>query len=209
MSCLRTKCQLTLKNVVDCVGGWLKENPASISAVCVVLSLCFTIYVWVQANRLSKPWQRPILSVQGTQCSHKEVDPNGDVTYSIIIKWRNIGRHPATDIRTRCWGARLIAPEELQIIGDNNIANTIDPEMGWAKELRFKNHGVEPSHINDWSAYFLCVRVDFGDAFEPRRRDHRILYFKYGEKSKNLAHATQAEKCRFELYLGVAGVYDH
>ena len=169
----------------------LNSNSAIISTLSALIAILFSIFVWFHTRKLLKPTERPILDLIFTATDTKEIsEPERMIGYQIIYRFKNIGKHPAKDLRIRSVSLRK---DNLEIVGkqsDDKMENRINPgnEFNYRKEeIRLEVRQGE-AVINKQEIY-IYLFLDCKDSYNPKKivRDEFLFCYVEGESTPEFA----------------------
>jgi len=167
---------------------------AIVSAVAIVVSVGFSLYIWYQGEST----RRPILAIRKGNATQKELrDPN-KLQINLRLTFLNIGKHPAGDVRFRSCFGPLFDPNQLKLGMDQTAANTIYPENEYNPWEQLSLPLTDLPKIRDSLLFYYC-RLDYKDPWEHNHSyPPQDFYFIYNIDRKKLQDATSEYKqhCR-------------
>lgn len=144
---------------------------------------------------------RPSVSVTDSKCSGKLGKNRLQIDFN--LKFKNVGKHPAENLRMRVWAAPLSRPDQFKKCHDSIATNVIHPEetFSWNPK-RFvplvkgeKKVGVKKEKI------FMYIRFDYHDTLNPTNVYDDDLYVSYTIGSGSAGHSSAEQKSIFQKHL--------
>lgn len=170
---------------------------ASISSAAAILAFLFSIYIWHQSDRLSKPTRRPILSLRSATPTHKEIATENKLQIDLNLSFMNIGKNPAGNLRFRSCFGPISDPNQLQLSGnDLKCANTVYPDTEynpWEQIIVT----AALSQIYSTTLFYYC-RLDYCDTPDNSKNYEQDFYLTYDIAKKKIQHATLEQKQQFQ-----------
>jgi hypothetical protein len=181
-------------------------NPATISAISALVAIGFSIFVYVQTRKLLAPTERPVISIFETQGQDQSTSVPSRTTGILLFGFKNIGKHPAKNLRLRIGAVTKKNPESFQIDTDVSIANRLDVEniFSWRESynLPIKMEGKKPSSRD--KEIFIYLLLTYEDAYQPKKTYYDEFWLSYTPGHFSIDHATIEEKSTLEPYVKAA-----
>lgn len=178
----------------------LNNNSAIISALSALIAIVFSVFVWFQTRKLLKPTERPIFSVVKTRAEIKEqTEPIAKLDGEIYYTFRNTGKHPAKNLRSRYV---LIREDNLQILElkvDMRVVNRIDPgsetifHQDWTRIVE-----IEGGEVNRRIKIYIYILMDYENWYNPKKHYYDEYWYCFTEGKEQPAFATVEEKKAIE-----------
>ena len=174
----------------------LKNNSAIISALAALIAIGFSFFVWFHTRKLLKPTERPILSLINAESDDTKIsEPERMIGYQIRYKFKNIGKHPAKNLRIR---SVLIRKDNLEIVKketETKIANRIDPD----NEFNYRTSTIrlevkQGKAVVNKREMFIYLLLDYDDWYNSKKHQRDELWFCYMEGDLQPILATIEEK---------------
>ena len=174
-------------------------SSALISAIAAVLAVLFSYYVWSQ----SEATRKPILMVTDSKCTGKLNREDKKLEINLRIIFKNVGKHPADNVRWQVWYALLNKPERLEKTRDETMANVFYPEctFTWKPTLVLGLSTDEEKFKTKKRKIFFYVKLDYNDRFHETRKYTNDIYLVYETGSGFIGSATVEIKNVFQKYL--------
>jgi hypothetical protein len=204
--------RLSWPEMFDRVQNWIQKKrdekadqraekialAAKLSAFAATCSLLFSIYIWYQSDKISKPTRRPILSLRKAIPTHTEIATENKLQIDLNLQFMNIGRNPAGNLRFRsCYGP-ISDPNRLRLSeNDLKCANIVYPDSEYVpwEQLTIKAEAL--SQVYSLTLFYYC-RLDYCDTFDNYRDYGQDFYCIYNIARKQLQHATSEQKQQFQ-----------
>jgi len=153
-----------------------------------------------------KATERPIISAIDSKCKGdiNKNTSNLEIALKPVIK--NIGKHPAKDMRVTVWGASLEEPSDLKMCRDFTLADTFFPNNQATLSNKISVQLKSFNNLKDQrKKVFLYIKMDYEDAFMSGIKYIQDFHMIYEIGKGNLNVATLEEKNKFDVYLNKFG----
>jgi len=204
--------RLSYPEMVDHINNWIKDRRTEkytkinvyttcISVLLAMVAVLVSIFIHWQTRQLLKPIERPIISIIDSDCKR---EPNEDtaklnITLNIIVK--NVGNHPAGDLRIRVWGTLVEEPNNLKMIYDKSMSDPLF--SGIQGVLPSPKITCQRSSLGD--EIFFYIRMDYKDEFFPDKEYTQNFHLIYEIGKDRVPTADLNVKKKFESYLKKSG----
>lgn len=208
---------LSYPEMFDRISEWIKNQRAEnhtmrtvcasrISAITAMLAVVISLWIHWQTRQLLTPTERPIISTVDSKC--KGIVNNDtaelEITLNTIIK--NVGKHPAENMKVRVWGAPLEEPNNLKMCREFTLADLFFPDIQVTLSNRIT---IQPKSFDrlkyQKKKVFLYVRIDYNDAFKAKMKYTQGFHMVYEIGKGFISGATIKEKEIFESSLKEVG----
>lgn len=179
------------------------DVASTISATSALLALCFLIYFHVQTRKLLSPTERPVISIFETEGQGQSTSDPPRVTGILLFNFKNIGKHPAKNLRLRIGVVTKKNPESFRIDTDVSVANRLDVEntFNWRESYSqpIKMEGKIP-RLQE-KKLFIYLLLTYEDAYQPKKTYHDEFWLSYTPGYFSIDHATFEERSILEPYV--------
>ena len=174
-------------------------SSALISAIAAIIAVLFSYYVWSQ----NESTRKPIIMITDSKCTGNFNSENKELKIKLKVTLKNIGKHPAKNVRMRTWNALLDKPEEFNKSRDEKMANVFYPEciFTWTPTLTLKFNADKENFKIKKNKMFLYVKLDYTDSFYETQKYTNDIYLVYEIGSGSIGSATVETKKMFQKYL--------
>ena len=164
------------------------------STLIALLAVAASIVIHFQTRNLIKPTERPVLVITESKSTISKGDGKAD-TLLVDIKFENIGKHPACDLKTVIWFTPHTRPYGPEYVNMNQkvFANVVYPGMKfrWLSSLPLKSSASKIS----WNNVFLfCIGLNYTDEYTYKKYPSEYLYYVYDAKDNIITHADIGER---------------
>lgn len=168
---------------------------ACASAITALIAIIVACYIHHITYQLLEPLERPIITIIGTECSSEDTKDKG-TKINLSIIFRNIGKHPAENLRLREYFALLDKPEKLKKGYDFQAANVWDQgySRNWTAPL-YVPFEIQKSQI------FIYVKLTYADHLQPTEEYSRDFFCIYQIEKNHISEANLDTKKRFQPYI--------
>lgn len=166
----------------------LKEYAAIISAIAASMSATTALITYNFSRQILNPVERPILSLTDQTIKKGELGE-----YMLTSVFKNIGKHPATEIRSRGGWAPRANISSFEKIPEQVSANVQDPESTNSTATIFAPIGRVEGEV-----VYIYYQMRYRDDDSPNAVFCREFWFKYELGNIRAYHLDLAEKQVFE-----------
>jgi len=160
---------------------WERAIPILISTVSLAVSC---IALWRQ-RREARPWERPSLSV--TSVEPGLLVPVMGRTFGqtqSVFTFKNIGKHPADEVRLRAGVVDLANPSTFTTLLDSDFVNSVPPDGTFPWKQTLGARAADPGDGSDsqppTAEVFLVLLLDYRDGWRGKRKQyHQEYYYVY------------------------------
>lgn len=204
--------RLSYPEMYDHIIDWIKNQRAEnhtrrtvfaswISAITAMLAVVISLWIHWQTQQLLKPTERPIISIVDSNCKREPNKDTSELEIILNIIVRNVGKHPAGDLRMRVWGTLVEEPNNLKMIYDRSMSDPLFSDIQGI--LPSPKITCQQSNLGD--EIFFYIRMDYKDEFfqDKGYTQNFHLIYEIGKDHIPLADSNVKEK--FESYLKKAG----
>lgn len=177
-------------------------TAAWFSAIMATIAVVSSICIYWQTRQLLKPTERPIISAVDSKCKGdvNEDTSNLEIALNLVIK--NIGKHPAKNMKVTVWGAPLDEPNNLKICRDFTLADNFFPNIQLTLSNKISVQIKSYDRLKDQrKKVFLYIKMDYEDAFMKGIKYNQGFHMIYEIGKSNMTGATLEEKKKFDVYL--------
>ncbi len=183
--------------------SWLKEWAAVISAGAALLAILSAIFIHLQTRRMMEPTERPIFSIVNIPAATMPDYEKGELLYSISIHLKNIGKHPAENVRLTSIFGLKDALEYTRRNDDLSLACRLDPDVGYTHGLQSiarltEDEKEKKEYIK--AAQYNYVNISYTDGY-THKKYYNEFWFKYLAGSEGANIASIEEKNIFKPYV--------
>lgn len=180
-----------------------EQFPALASAISALLAFVFSIYVYVRTNRLLKPTERPIMSLFDNKVQGELAQNPPRLKTNLLFLFKNIGKHPARNLRMRIGVAPKKSPEAFRNVIDVSVANRIDFDgiFNWNQliEQPVKLEG-QVAQLEELELYIYILLI-YEDEYAPNKFYRDAFWLTYITGRAGTGHATMQERLAVEPYV--------
>ena len=209
--------RLSYVEMFNRINVWIKDRrsarytrinvySACISASTAMLAVIVSLFIHWQTRQLLVPTERPIICAIDSKCiGNINNDANNiEITLNLVIK--NIGKHPAENIKITVWGAPLDEPNSLKICRDFILADSFFPDTQATLSNKI---AIQLKSFNELKGQrkkvFLYIKMDYADAFILKQKYTQGFHLSYEIGKGVVSGATLEEKDIFESSLKKVG----
>jgi hypothetical protein len=204
--------RLSYTEMYDHINNWIKDRRAEkytrinvyatfISVLLAMFAVLVSIFIHWQTRQLQKPMERPIISIIDNNCKGEPNDDTAKLEFTLNIIVKNIGEHPAGDLRMRVWGTPVEEPNNLKMIYDKSMSDPFFP--GIQGVLPPPKITCQRSSLGD--EIFFFVKINYKDEFFQDKEYAQNFYLIYEIGKDRIPTADLSIKKKFESYLEKAG----
>lgn len=169
-------------------------TAAWVSAIMAVITVFALVWIHQNTRQLLIPTERPVLAITESKHTISKKDGEFDIL-SVNIKFENIGKNPARDLKTVIWFAPHTRPIESGYVNVNQkiFANVVYPgtNFPWLCEISLNR----PTPGTSWNNDFLfCIGLTYADDYTNKRYPSEYLYYVYDGKNDIITHADIGER---------------
>jgi hypothetical protein len=164
------------------------------STLIALVAVTASIVIHSQTRNLIKPTERPVLVITESKSTISKGDGKAD-TLLVDIKFENIGKHPARDLKTVIWFTPHSYSSDLEYVSLNQkiFANVVYPGTNfcWLSSIPLK----PPVSEKPWYGDFLfCIGLNYTDDYTYKRYPSEYLYYVYDARNNVITHADIGER---------------
>jgi hypothetical protein len=194
---------------------WVRQNPAVISALAALISALMamiavgnSIYVNYQTRKLLEPTERPVISLHDQRFQSQYFKKPPSAIFSLSFEFKNIGKHPAKNLRTRLnWCPRNQLNEFSRNFNDLSMANRLDVDGITTFDHAFqvpveivkveKKEGV----IVEGTELYIYLFLTYEDEFNLGKSYCDEFWLKYTMGEPKVKHMTLQDELTFKSYV--------
>jgi hypothetical protein len=193
------------------MGFWtyVWQFAPAISAVSALLAFCFSIFVYYQTQKLLEPTERPIISLSEQYFDSGCFKESSESLYVIKFEFKNIGKHPAKNVRMRLGWGRVDQLDDFSSSNDLTMANRLDALGGVitlpqafkvpAQILTLNGQEVcSPLYYNEIYIYLIMT---YSDELDLQNYYCDEYWLKYVMGEKKAKHSTLSDKNMLEPHV--------
>lgn len=172
----------------------LAQLAPFLGGVAAVIAVIFSVVIHYQTRNLMKRVERPIMSLQNTQCAYNELSNKMNVN----LTFKNIGNHPARNLHYVVAGCCKDSYESFQKLSDWFTVDRKDPGLTftvyWKGEIGFLEHG---------ESFLFYISVNYEDAYDPSKvYSDDCWYLEYKWLQSGLDSMHREDCLALEPYVG-------
>lgn len=182
----------------------LNEYSPFISALSVLLALIFSIFVYCRTRQLLKPKERPIISLNENTAKEQFLIDPPLVKTDLLFIFKNIGEHPANNLRIRIGITPQRNPEMLKNVVDVSVANRIDTNAVFNWNQKFEQPAKQLKEgvaMVTEIGHFIYIIITYEDYLYPEKKYEDEFWLTYTTGKASAGHATIQEKIVLEPYV--------
>ena len=176
-----------------------------IAAIAVVLALAFSVFVHIKTRNLLIPTERPIISLYETGVlSERKIDIESgfQVETKIEFNFKNIGKHPAMNIRIKIGTARKTKPDRFENLVDNTFVNKVNPDYVFSSItpifFTYSGRGDIPE---DSKHFYIYLILEYKNWLKPKKPFYDEYWYSYSIGEKKPHFLTIKDKEILEPYI--------
>lgn len=208
----------TYPELFDRVAEWARNAKADRATRRTVLAAVFSaagaiaavvaaIWIHFQTQRLLLPLEKPIVSITDSSCKGELNKETAKLALTVNAVMKNVGKHPAENLRIRVWGAPVDDPNRIKSLQDVTCADPlysdIPVSLPMRLEVQLQREGDTFKGKKDEVFYY--VRTDYHDAFNSKDCYTRGFHLIYKIGSGSLSSATTKVVDKFDVSLKNVG----
>jgi len=175
---------------------YLKELSATISALAALTALGFSIFIYVRTRKILKRFERPLISLFRHESKAKLIETPPTLNVSIQYLFKNIGKHPAQNLRAKVGACQKDKPQDFSHVFDRSAANRIDMGGVFGLNQNFtQNVQLEGKkyHLQKIELY-IYIFVAYEDTFDPEKKYYDEFLLRFVPVEALAYNATLQEK---------------
>lgn len=171
--------RLSYPELFDRIINWIKDRRTEkytkigvyttcISALTAMVAVFVSILIHWQTRQLLAPTERPIISAVDSKCAGNINNDTGMLEIILNLVVKNIGKHPAENIKVIVRGATLENPNDLKNYNEFTLVDQFFPDTQATLSNKIN---IQLKKLKDQQKkVFLYVRMDYKDAFMAERK---------------------------------------
>ena len=162
----------------------LAQLAPFLGGVAAVIAVVFSVVIHYQTRNLMRRVERPIMSLQSTQCSYDDISKiNVDLTF------KNIGKHPAGNLHYVVAGCRKDMHILFEKLGDWFTVDRKDPGSTFTAYWKGKI-GFLDAADSSGASFLLYISMDYEDIYDPSNvySDSWYQEYKLGQSGLDSMH---------------------
>ena len=192
------------------ISGKRADRLTRLSILVAMLAVGASVLIHWNTWQLLVPTEKPIISPIDSNCKGMLNKETGKVEITLKLVMKNVGKHPASNLRIRAWGALVDEPNDLKIVRDVTMADPLYPNISCTLPSTIS---VKPKMTGDELSLpkgtaFYCIRMDYRDEWFRENADTQYFHLVYEIGRGVLEGASVEVKEKFESYLRRAGAID-
>lgn len=204
---------LSYPEMFDRINDWIKNQRAEnhtrrtvcaswISSITAMLAVIISLWIYWQTRQLLTPTERPIFSAVDSKCKGNVNNDTAELEITLNTIVKNVGKHPAENMKMRVWGAPLDEPNNLKMCREFTLADPFFPDIQVTLSNRIT---IKPKSFDrlkyQKKKVFLYIRMDYNDAFKAKMKYTQGFHLVYEIGKGFINGATLKEKEIFESSL--------
>ena len=186
------------------------ENLSAFSAICSaaasLAAFVFTVVIYRQTRKTTRPTERPIIISQRPMVDRKITDESAlkvananDVVVELELKFKNIGQHPAQDVAYWVgWVEDQNDPSHFSRVTELHPVNQLAPQEH--KSIPVKLHKKDFEPIGEDKKFLFFTNISYRDKYNYKACHQEEYWFVYLSESGDAGDAIYDDILKFQTY---------